>query len=212
MRSSVTTPPGPRVATVGSTARALRREIAAHNRQVLLIAAFTLFVAALLWTVLFAVCCWAVLFVLTIRGEPDPALPRGFGVLFAVAALCSVIYAWLDSRLPRHAFPRDDKRPVEIAADFLLALPRITLAVWGTLRAWLWLNRAERVLAAEFLHRLQRARHVAMHSVPLDIPGEPQRFRILFALQIIRVIEMRRDGNETRITLDSRRPRSLFAA
>ena len=212
MRASGSTPPGPRVATVGSTARALRREIASHNRQVLLIATFTLLVAALLWTVLYAVCCWAVLFSFIVADSARESVPPGFGLLFAIAALCSVIYAWLDSRLTPHALPRDDKRLPEIAADFLLALPRITLAVWGTLRAWLWLSQAECVMAAEFLHRLQRARRAAMHSVPLDIPGGPQRFRILFALQIIRVIEMRRDGNETWITLNSQRPRSLFAA
>ena len=49
-----------------------------------------------------------------------------------------------------------------------------------------------------------------MHSLPLDIPAEAQRFRVLFALQIIRVIELRRAENETLITLDSQRPRSLF--
>ena len=212
MRASGSTPPGPRVATVGSTAHALRREIASHNRQVLLIATFTLLVAAFLWTVLYAVCCWMVVlfFLIATDGARENA-PHGFGRLFAVAVLCSVIYAWLDARLNPSAIARDKRLP-EIAADFLLALPRITLAIGGTLRAWLWLSRAERHMAAEFLHRLQRERRVAMHAVPLDIPGEPQRFRILFALQIIRVIEMRRDGNETLITLDSARPRSLFAA
>lgn len=211
MRSPVPTPTGPRIATIGSTARALRREIASHNRQVLLIATFTLLVAALLWTLLYAICCWVVLFSFVVAGSARESLPPGFGLLFAVAVLCSVIYAWLDARLHPSVIARDKRLP-EIAADFLFALPRITLAIGGTLRAWLWLSRAERHMAAEFLHRLQRERRVAMHAVPLDIPGEPQRFRILFALQIIRAIELRREGNETLIALDSQRPRSLFAA
>lgn len=211
MRPSVTIPPGPRVATTAGTARALRREIAAHNRQVLLIAAFTLLVATLLWTVLYAVCRWLVVLILLIATDgAREHTPHGFGLVFGAAALCSIIYAWIDARLHPNAFPRDKRIP-EIAADFVLALPRITLAVWGTLRAWLWLDRAERRMAAEFLHRLQRERRVAMYSVPLDIPGEPQRFRILFALQIIRAIELRRDGHETLIALDSQRPRSLLA-
>lgn len=210
MRARGSTPPGPRPATVEGTARALHREIAAHNRQVLLIAAFTLVVAAILWTVFYAVCSWLFLFGFVVTAGSGENLPPGFGLLFTVAALCSVSYAWLDARLTRHALPRDDKRFWEIAADFLLALPRITLTVWGTLRAWLWLDAADRAAAAALLHRLQRERRVAMHSLPLDIPAEAQRFRVLFALQIIRVIELRRDENETLITLDSQRPRSLF--
>lgn len=200
-----------RVATTEGTARALRREIAAHNRQVILISAFTLLVAALLWTLLYAVCRWIFLLGFVVIDGTDGSLPRGFDLLFAVAALCSVSYAWIDSRLTRHALPRDDKRLWEIAADFILALPRITLTVWGTLRAWLWLDDGDRAAAAELLHRLHRERRVALQSLPLDIPGEAQRFRVLFALQIIRAIEIRRDENETRITLDSRHPRALFA-
>jgi hypothetical protein len=182
-----------RVATTEGTARALRREIAAHNRQVLLIAAFTLLAAALLWAVLYAVCCWLFLFGFVITLGSGENLPPGFGLLFTIAALCSVAYAWLDARLARNALPRDDKSLWEIAADFVLALPRITLTVWGTLRAWLWLDAADRAAAAELLHRLHRERRVAMHRLPLDMPDAARRFRVLFALQIIRVIEIRRD-------------------
>lgn len=213
MRTRGSTPPGPRVATVGSTARALRREIATHNRQVLLIAGFTLLGAAILWAVLYAVSSWIVMMFLLVatdgrRVQPPP----GFSLVFAVAGVCSVIYAWIDQRLTVNALPPDDKRLHEIAADFLLALPRITLAVWGTARAWLWLSGADRLAAGAFLLRLQRERRVAMQTVPLVIPGEPQRLRILFALQIIRAIELRRDGHVTQIVLNSQCPRSLFAA
>lgn len=211
MRVSGTTPPGPRVASVEGTARALRRAIAAHNRQVLLIATFTLLVAALLWAVLYAFFCWVLLFCVVVAAPTAESLPPGFGPLFAVAALCSLIYAGIDARLRPQALPRDDQRAWEIAADCILALPRITLTVWGTLRAWLWLDAADRAAAAALLHRLQRERRVAMHSLPLDIPGEAQRFHILFALQILRAIELRRVENETLITLDSRRPSALFA-
>ncbi|MCE9608770.1 MAG: hypothetical protein K8R23_00940 [Chthoniobacter sp.] len=212
MRSTGFTAPGPRAATIESTARALRREVATHNRQVLLIAFFTAFVAALLWSLLYAVCEWLTILATTISEQSEFAIPRGFGVIFAFAALCSLIYTWIDNRLHAHALPRDDKNAAAITADFLLALPRITLSIWGTLRAWLWLDSADHTLAAALLHRLQRDRRVPLHSLPVDLPDEPQRFRILLALQIIRTIEMRRDGNESWLTLNSQRPRSIFAA
>lgn len=212
MRSTGFTPSGPRLATIESTARALRREVAAHNRQVLLIAVATTLAAALLWSLLYGVCGWLAILGTTITEQPAFALPRGFGLVFAGAALGSLIYTWIDNQFHAHALPRDDKNAAAIAADFLLALPRITLTIWGTLRAWLWLDRADRTLAATLLHRLQRDRRIPLHGLPLDLPDERQRFRILFALQIIRTIELRRDGPETWLALNSQRPTSLFAA
>ena len=203
---------GPRVSTVESTARALRREIARHNLQVAGITLFTLVVAAGLWVVLYAVCCWAVLFFLTVTGVPRVALPQGFTVVFGVAAVCSVAYAWLDRRLTSNDLPHDDKTPGEIAADFLLALPRITLAIWGTLGAAVRLPAHDIGEAAALLHRLARERRIPLHSVPLEIADATARFRILFALQMVRAIDLRRDERETWIRLNSSCPRSLFAA
>lgn len=212
MRPTGFTAPGPRLATIESTARALRREVAAHNRQVLLIALVTAAFAAILWSLLYGICGWLIILGSTITEQSTFAIPRGFSVVFAFAALCALIYTWIDNRLHAHALPRDDKNAAAIAADFLLALPRITLSIWGTLRAWLWLKGADRTLAAALLHRLQRDRRVPLHSLPVDLPDEPQRFRILLALQIIRTIEMHRDRNEAWLTLDSQRPHSLFAS
>lgn len=201
--------PVPRVFTAESTARALRREIVGHNLRVAWIALLTLLVAAGLWIVLYAVCAWVILIFLVAVDSQHPALPHGFTVLFAVAAACSVAYAWLDRRLTPNDLPRDDKTSGEVIADFLLALPRITLAIWGTLRATLWLPAPERAEAAAFLHRLAGVRRIPLHSVPVDIADAQARFRILFALQILEIIDLRRDENEITIRLNSARPRSL---
>ena len=201
--------PGPRVFTVESTARALRREIIRHNLRVACIALFTLLVAAGLWVVLYAVCAWVILLFFVAVDSQHPALPRGFTVLFAVAAACSVAYAWVDRHFTPHSLPRDDKTSGEVITDFLLALPRITLTIWGTLRAALWLPASERAAAATFLHRLAAERRLPLHRVPVEIPDAPARFRILFALQILEVIDLHRDESEITIRLNSLRPRSL---
>ena len=202
--------PGLHVFTIESTARALRRELAAHNRRVALISLFTLAVAAGLWTVLYAVCTWVLMLAFIAVGTDRSALPRGFTILYLVTAACSVGYAWIDRRFTPNDLPRDDKTPGEIISDFLLALPRITLAVPGTLSAWLHLSPAECEIAAAFLQRLGRERRVPLHSVPLDIAGEPMRFRILFALQILEAIDLRRDDQTLWITLNPRGPRALI--
>ncbi len=203
--------PGLPVFTVESTARALRREIAAHNRRVALIALFTFAVAAGLWTVLYAVCAWVLMLAFIAAGTSRDTLPHGFTILYVVTAACAVGYAWIDRHFTPNDLPRDDKTPGEISTDFLLALPRITLAVGGTLRAWLRLSPAECEIAAAFLHRLAHERRIPLHSVPLDISGEPMRFRILFALQILEAIDLRRDDHALWITLNPRGPRALVS-
>ena len=200
-----------RVVTVEGTARALRREIAGHNRRVALIAVFTLVVAAGLWIVLYAVCAWVLMLALIAIGTERATLPHGFTILYAVTAACAVGYAWIDRHFTPNEIPRDDKSPVEIASDFLLALPRITLAVGGTLRAWLHVSAAECEIAAAFLHRLGEERRLPLHSVPLDIPDEPMRFRILFALQILGAIDLHRDEHAVWIALNPRGPRALVS-
>ena len=201
-----------RIVTVEGTARALRREIARHNRRVALIALFTLAVAAGLWTVLYAVCAWVLMIALIAIGTERAALPHGFTTLYLVTAACAIGYAWIDRRFTPNDLPRDDKSYGEIASDLLLALPRITLTVPGTLRAWLRLTPAECESAAAFLHRLASERRIPLHSVPLEIPGEPARFRILFALQILEAIDLRRDEHALWITLNPRGPRALVSA
>ena len=203
--------PGLPVFTIESTARALRREIAAHNRRVALIALFTLAVAAGLWTVLYAVGAWVLMLAIIAAGTSRDTLPHGFTILYLVTAACAVGYAWVDRHFTPSELPRDDKTPGEIATDFLLALPRITLAVPGTLRAWLRLSPAEREIAAAFLHRLAGERRIPLHSVPLDIADEPMRFRILFALQLLEAIDLRRDDHALSITLNPRGPRALVS-
>lgn len=201
--------PAPRVFTIESTARALRREIARHNRQVALIALFSLLVAAGLWAVLYAVCAWVLMLALVAAGVIRETLPHGFTILFLVIAACSVAYAWIDRRFTPDELPPDDKTTGEIVADFLLALPRITLAVPGTLRAALSLKASERAEAAALLRRLAEERRIPLHSVPLDIPDPRTRFRILFALQLLEVIEMRRRESEWSLSLNADRTRAL---
>ena len=198
-----------RVATVESTARALRREIRRHNRRVALIALFTLVVAAGLWTVLYAVCAWVLMIGFIAAGVSRTTLPDGFTILFLVIAACATGYAWIDRRFTPNDIPRDDKSSGEIIADFLLALPRITLAVPGTLRAALSLDARECAEAAAFLHHLAQERRIPLHQVPLDIADAPTRFRILFALQLLEVIDLRRRDRDWSLSLNAERTRAL---
>ena len=190
-------------------ASSLRAHLARHNARVVLLSAATLAAAIVLWAVLYAIAQWLTLLALTIvRGE-DTALPRGFPVVFAAAVFCLLAYAWIDRRLTPNDMPRDDKSVGEIAEDFLLAIPRTTLAAWSTLTAWQSLSASEFALAAAFLERLNRERRVAMHSLPIDIPDEEARWRILFALQLTQIVDLRREDRDFWIVPNPLRPQTL---
>ena len=177
-------------------AASLRAHLARHNARVLLLSAATFAAAILLWTVLYVIAQWLTLLALVAARGEDTPLPRGFPTVFGAAVLCLLAYAWIDRRLTPNDMPRDDKSAGEIAEDFLLAIPRTTLAAWSTLTAWQRLTAHEFALAATFLDRLTREHRVPMHSLPLDIPDEAERWRILFALQLTEIVELRRDGRD----------------
>jgi len=191
------------------TTRALRAHFARHNRQVLLLAVGTLFAAAALWSVLYVVCCWLLVLASTAVDRPLRGIPRGFGMVFLVAALCALIYAWIDHRLTPNERARDDKSLAEIFADFVLAIPRMTLAVGGTLAAWQRLSETDLAQAAGFLHRLAATTRLPMSGVRLEIPDPAAATRILFALQIAQIIDSQREGQEFWLKLNPLRPAAL---
>jgi hypothetical protein len=204
--------PMARVFTVESTTALLRKEMAAHNLRVVGIALLTLVVSLGLWIVLYVGCAWVWLLATTaLLGHAQVNLSMSYTILFLVAAGCAVACAWFDQRLTPNALPRDNKAPWEVASDIVLVLPRMTLSIWGTLRAMLRLTSAELGEAAAFLHRLAAERRIPLHHVPQNAANPERRFRILLALQLMEVIEVHRDrdAQETIIRLNTARPDNL---
>lgn len=202
-------PPSLRLRTPESTARVLRAHVARHNRRVLLLAGGTLLAAAAAWLLLYFICTWLFVFGLTIFELPFGRIPRGFGIVFAVAAACAILYAWIDQRLTPNERARDEKRPSEIVEDLVLLVPRMTLSVSGTLAAWQHWEPGDFAQAAMLLHRLAEEKRLPMSSVRLDIPDASAALRILFGLQLTQVIEVQREGQEFLLKLNALRPDTL---
>lgn len=202
-------PPGVRLRTPESTARVLRTHFARHNLRVLLVAGGTLLAVVAAWFLLYFVCTWLIVFGLAVFDLPYVRIPSGFGIVFCVAAGCAVIYAWIDRRLTPNERARDEKRPSEIVEEFVLAIPRMTLAIGGTLAAWQRWEPGDFVQAATLLHRLAGSKRVPMSSVRLDIPDASAALRILFGLQLTQVIEVQREGQEFLLKLNALRPEAL---
>jgi len=201
-----------RVRSPEGTALVLRAHFARHNLRVLALAAGTLVAALAAWVLLYWVCCWLLVLAIAVFDLPYTRIPPGFRPLFIVTAFCAIGYAWIDQSLTSNAQPRDEKGFGEIASDLILAIPRMTLAAHGTLRAWLRLSDADLLQAAELLHRLWQEKQVPMSGVRLEIPDPASAARILFALQLTQIIDVHRDETEYWLRLNALRPAAFRPA
>jgi hypothetical protein len=198
-----------RILTPASTARTLRAHLARHNLQVLFLAFGTLLLAAALWVLLYGLAIWLTLLVVSAEGVTETGLPRTFLRWFIAFALVSVAGAWLGGRFMRREIARDAKLPAEVASEFLLAIPRVTLSTFSVISAWRRLSAAELEQAASFIHRLAEERRLPLPSVPQEIPDARARERILLTLQIMQIIDLQKRDRDWFVTLHVSRPRAF---
>lgn len=167
-----------------------------HHRHVAGYAVATLMAAIALWAAAYAVAVWLTLFLVTVIQSDNAPLPVGFRTCFVTIALGLLAVAWLDHRANPDKRPRDSKSGLEIAFDFILAIPRVTLAVWGNLSAWQTLQGRELEQAIGLVEGVEARRRLPVQAVPQYLMDEETRDRILFTLQLIQVLEMRREDGE----------------
>jgi len=124
-------------------------------------------------------------------------IPSGFGGGFFTVSAVLVLIAWCDQRMFPDQRPPDARSAVEIFGDFLLFVPRLTLAVPANLSAWQALSPAELDAAAQLVVRVIRERKAPLHSAPLEIPNDRARKKVIFALLMVKVLEIRRVEHES---------------
>jgi hypothetical protein len=191
-------------------ARSLRAHIADHNFRVALLTLLTLIGALALWFLLHAALHWLTLLAVTVVKGLDARAPAFVDQAFWIAAAVLLVLAWIDRRFRPDDRPRDHKSAAEIAWEILLAIPRATFAIGSTLSAWQNLAPRELTTAAELVDRLGHDRRMPLHALPLEIPNERLRLKILFALQLLQIVEIRREDRELWISLSPLRPASLL--
>lgn len=107
------------------------------------------------------------------------------------AFLC--VAAWMMRRARPNVAARDHKSAWEVLLDFVLAVPRLTLSVFGTATARVRLDEEQLALAWNLLRRMREAgKPMPLYEVPLELPEEERRERVLLALQLSELIEVRR--------------------
>ena len=153
--------------------------------------------AVLGWGVLYALTHWLFLLAAAIvRGpyaKPPVELPFGFAAIAATL----ILSAWVDRRLTTNDLPPDQKTADEIGMDFLLAIPRMTLAIPANLSAWIHLSEAELSAAVLLVARLSSEQRMPLYETPLEIPQQETRDRVLNALLLLGVIEFQREADSS---------------
>lgn len=169
----------------------LRARFSEHNRLVVILAVLTLLVTAGVWYLLFAVLYWLAFLFASVRHGIDARPPDSLPALFIYSAGLLLLFTWLARKRLDNEMPKDEKTPWEIAMEFLLAVPRATLAIWGNVTAWQRLDARELSLAADLVNWIEDDGRVPLQEVPIEIPDPADRMRILLALQLIEVIQLR---------------------
>ncbi len=167
-----------------------------HNREVLLLVVLTLLGTAALWGLIYVGIYWLTLVFFAATRSLDSQPPESLPALFIYTAALLVAVAWLWRVInPERGVP-DKKASWELAMDLLLAAPRATLAVWGSLRAWQSLSAPELEVAAELLERVEAEGGIPVYRLPLEIPQRGTRQRIVLGLQWVQLVDVRRYREE----------------
>lgn len=175
--------------------RRIKDRVRSHNRTALTFAFLSAAGAAICWGLLFALAQWLTLLAITIVRGSYASLPPGFPVGFTAIACALIFSAWLDRKVTPNSIPPDERSPREIAMDFMLAIPRMTLAVSANLAARQRLTRDEVVMAAGLMDRVSRERRMSIHELPTEIPEQRERESVLNAMLLIGLLEIQHADN-----------------
>lgn len=192
-----------------STASILRSRIRSHNGSIVAASAATFALVTVAWAAWYGIAYWLVMFVLTVLHAGDAGLPPSFDrfciIVAAVLMVAGIADTWL--------FPSEravDERPAtETAIDIILFIPRLTISVVMNFAAWARLPSRWRGEAVDLLERLKEYRKLALTSLPLHLPNDRSRLRIMHVLALIQLTELRKEKGEWWLRISPLAPESL---
>ncbi len=189
-----------------STITALRAHLREHDLSVLAASAVAALIALIGWLFMYGAAYWVAVFFFTVQDTGSGGLPLSFHQtsLSIIAAL--MLLAWLDQKLFPHERAIDERPAVEHLMDIALFLPRLTLIFFWNFAALSRLPRRDTPSAAALLDALRGDHTLPMQHLPLSLPDEAQRERILTALQNALLTEVRSDHGLLALRLSPHAP------
>ncbi len=196
--------------------RALRRYVARHNQQALLLAFCSLAAAAILWGIIYVFVYWFSLVAMTVsRGtnvetvndinRPD-LVSVNFPWWFGAGALAVLLVSWVLRRRVRVERLREARwYGLWVLAELFLAVPNVTFSIWGNLMALCQLRQQEAVEAWRLLRRMNEAGgRLSMSSLRMEIEDERTLNRVIFVLQLVGLVGVREYTHGWFLCLQSR--------
>ena len=154
--------------------------------------AATLTFAVIGWVVIYAFLYWFTVAFLTVteglRFSGTSNFNRNFFSSVAVLYAATLLDRWIFRFSPDAV----DRRPLsETLLDIALFLPRMTLAVLENFTVWIRLSEAELHAAARVVELVRERGRFPLHELPVVIANERYRERVLTALRVSQIIDVR---------------------
>jgi hypothetical protein len=180
---------------------ALRRKVDAHNRLVKLSTLGGALGVILMWTFLYFCANWLPLFFLTIVKGLDAELPANLNRWILVTFVLWLIVGLIDRLIGSRETGPSEPSAISSTLRFLMIPPRATLSVWENSRNRIHLNEQDLEIASDFIERLYQVGKVQVQSVPVELPADDSRDRILTALRTTQLIREREIQKTSFLTL-----------
>lgn len=174
-----------------NSAALLSAHVRAHNWSVLAASGAAFFLAVIGWSLVYAAAYWAAVLITTVQSYGGRIPGAGFQEVCLWVFLSLMGVGLLDVWINRHEEAVDHKSKLQHLYDVVMFLPRLTLAGIVNFSAWAWLPPAGKPHAARLLERLRAEKAVPLGVVPLEIPNDSLRRRVLAVLEITQLVEVR---------------------
>lgn len=175
---------------------ALQRKIAAHNRLVTLTIVSSCIAVVAMWVALYFLAHWFLVALATVVKGVEAEAPQHVSRTFAIAVIAEFAAFFLAHRAGFYQRLRDERGVLSTGLELCLLPARATFGTIQNLRNRIRFDETDLSAATDFLVRVVRAGKLPASSVPVDLPSEGSRKRVLHALQLLDLIYLRRGKAE----------------
>jgi hypothetical protein len=175
---------------------ALRRTVAAHNRLVRLSTVSSSIAVIFMWVAIYFIARWLTLLGSTVVKGLDAATPQHFDRVFGIVVVIWLIVGWIVRQQGVWQRAPVDKGAGLVLLEVFFAPTRATFAVLHNMQNRIRFSENDLQAATDFLVRVVRAGKLATTAVPVELPDEDTRERVLHALQLLDLIYLRQTDRQ----------------
>lgn len=175
---------------------ALHRKIAAHNRLVTLTAISSCAAVVVMWVALYFLTHWFFVMLSTVLRGVEAEAPRHVNRTFALAVIVEFATYFLVRRSGFYQRLHDERGLLSTALELCLIPARATVGTILNFRNRIRFTEEDLISATDLLVRVVRAGKLPASAMPVEIPDETSRERVLHALLLLNLIYIRQGKDE----------------